>query len=359
MDRIATGLLVAVVLAPALFAARPAGPARPGPSTMSEIAVEMAAAGSNLLASLSADQRRRSSFLFRDQERKNFHFFPIPRRGVPIKELSVSQQQLVYALLSTALSAAGVTKTLTVMSQGAIVRMMEPDSLNRYTDSDQYHFIFFGKPDPKGTWAWRIEGFHLSLNVTLVDGKAVVEAPSFIGFRPATVTEGPHQGLRVLAREEDLGRQLAASLTAGQRRIGFFPLPDFATETVGGFLSGNVPKLDPRPPDGLPGVQMTHEQLSLLQELVLEHVYRHRPELATRDIDRITEAGWDKVHFRWAGSLQPMEGHHYVIQGPTFLIEYDNTQDGANHVHCIWRDLENDFGDDLLRRHYAEKHGRK
>ncbi len=326
---------------------------------MGGIAAEMSRAADNFRASLEPDQLRRCSFLFRDEERRSFHFFPISRRGLPIKELTEAQQQLAYAFLSTGLSAAGMAKTLTVMSLGDVVAALEPESLNRFTDSDQYYIIFFGKPDPKGTWAWRFEGFHLSLNVTIVDGQAVVEAPSFIGVRPATVQEGPRQGLRALAREEDLGRQLAASFRPEQRRRAFFPIPDFFTETVGGFITGNVRRIEGRAPEGIPASQLDLAQLSLLQELVLLYLDRHRPELAARDLEKIERAGWERLFFRWSGELEPFQGHHYIIQGPTFLIEYDNTQDGANHLHCVWRDLENDFGEDLLRRHYEQQHRRR
>ena len=355
----ACALACTASLAPLEFvrAAPASGPSLSAPD-MANVAAEMAAAANNFLNALETDQRRRASFLFRDAERRNFHFFPIPRRGMPFRELNVAQRQLGYALLSTALSSAGFAKTMTAMSLGQILREMEPDFQNPFRDSDQYFVICFGKPDPMGTWAWRFEGFHVSLNVTIVDGKAVVEAPSFVGAHPARVTEGTRKGLRALAHEEDIARRLATSLDSSQRKSAFFEIPNFLEETIGGFLTGNGAKIEGRQPEGIPASRLKAEQVSILRELVLEYLHRHRPEVAAANLAKIAQAGWDNLYFRWSGSVEVGQGHHYLIQGPTFIIEYDNTQDGANHQHCIWRDLENDFGEDSLRSHYQKHHRR-
>ena len=327
------------------------------PADDSRASEEMAAAAGNFLAALSPDQQRRVTYLMKDEERRNFHFFPIPRRGVPFKELNAAQGALAHALLNTGLSQRGYGKAVTIMSLGQILRELEPQSPNPYRDSDQYYVTLFGKPDPKGTWGWRIEGFHLSLNITIVDGKAVTVAPSFLGAHPAVVKEGPRKGLETLPAEEELGRRLARSLDDEQRKVAVHALPKFE-ETVGGLITGNARKLERGTPRGLPASRMTAGQKELLLSLVKEYVHRHRPDLAEGDLEKIKAAGTEKIHFSWAGSPEPGQPHHYLVQGPAFLIELDNTQDGANHVHCVWRDFENDFGDDLLRRHYAERHGK-
>jgi hypothetical protein len=342
--------LIALVLA--------AEPGPPGPEGDPSRAIEeMAEAASNFLAALSPDQKRRVTYLFKDQERRNLHFFPIPRRGVPMKELNDAQRALGHALLSTGLSARGYFKATTIMSLGQVLRDLEPQSPNPFRDSDQYYFTIFGKPDPQGTWGWRLEGFHLSFNFTIVGGRAVASAPSFMGAHPAVVKDGPRQGLFVLRNEEEGGRELIRSMDEGQRKAAIFPLTKFE-ETVGGILTGNVPRLEPRAPRGVPASRMTPAQREILLRLVREYVQRHRGELAEQDWAKLQAAGTEKIHFSWDGGLEPGEPHHYMIQGPTFLVELDNTQDGANHVHCIWRDFEGDFGDDLLRRHYAEHHGK-
>ena len=186
--------------------------------------------------------------------------------------------------------------------------------------------------------------------------------PSFFGVIPATVPDGPLQGLQVLKNETELGRALAKSLTEDQRESGFGRIPDFLTETVGGLTTGNYRRIVRGEPNGLPAAEMTDEQRDLLIRLIREHILRIRTDLAEQDLARIEQTGIDKIHFTWAGGLEPGEPHHYLVQGPTFLIEYDNTQDGADHVHCVYRDFDNDFGDALLRhyrKHHHPTHGRE
>ena len=351
------GMLLVSICA---MAAEPKAEATKAPASKStdltSVAGEMAEAASNFYASLNSDQQRRVVFNFKDEERRNFHFFPIPRRGVALKEMNSAQRSLAHALLSTGLGAKGFQKAATIMSLGQILRDMDPDSKNPFRDSDQYYVTIFGKPALSGTWGWRVEGFHLSVNFTIVDGRAIASAPSFFGSIPAEVKQGPRKGLEVLRQEEELGRSLALSLDADQRKVAITTLPIFE-ETVGGLVTGNKHKLEPRSAKGLPVAKMTATQAKLLMTLISEYAHHHRPELASQDLAKIAAAGPEKVHFSWAGGMKPGEPHHYMIQGPTFLIELDNTQDDANHVHTIWRDFKDDFGHGLLRRHYKLHHG--
>lgn len=333
-----------------------AGPETPR-ADHSKAVEQMTDAANNFLAALGPVERNRASFLLKDEERRNFHFFPIPRRGLPIKDMNDAQRALAHALVATGLGQKGHVKAFTIMSLGQILREIDPNSPNRFRDSDQYYFTIFGKPDAKGTWGWRCEGFHISLNYTIVGGKAVASAPHFFGAHPAIVQDGPRKGLQALHAEEELGRRLAKSFDAEQKKSALVPLHKFE-DTVGGLLTGNTRKLEPGTPRGLPASKMTAPQKELLLSLVREYVDRHRPELAETEWAKIAAAGVDKIHYSWAGGLETGEPHHYMIQGPTFLVELENTQDNANHVHCIWRDFENDFGDDLLRRHLAEQHGK-
>ena len=150
-------------------------------------------------------------------------------------------------------------------------------------------------------------------------------------------------------------RALAKSFTTEQRQVGFGKIPDFKTQTVGGLITGNQRRIERGRPRGMAMSAMTVEQREVLMKLVRVHIGRIRRELADQDLARIDRAGTGKIHFVWAGGLEPGEPHHYLIQGPTFLIEYDNTQDGANHVHCVYRDFDNDFGDAMLE-HYQHHH---
>jgi hypothetical protein len=319
-----------------------------------EIAQELAVAAQRFIDAL--DPGMQAKYLFRDAERGNFHFFPIARRGVPLKQLKDGQRQLGYALMSATLSHVGNQKAFTIMSLGDYLRETDKTP-NIHRDSDGYYFTIFGNPSPEGTWGFRVEGFHLSLNVTVVKGRWISVTPSFFGAIPATVPDGPRKGLQVLQQETELGRNLAKSLTAEQRKTGFGKIPDFLTETVGGLISGNQRKIERGKPRGVAVSALTVEQREVLMKLVRAHIGRIRKELADQDLARIDRAGTEKIHFIWAGGLKSGEPHHYLIQGPTFLIEYDNTQDEANHVHCVYRDFDNDFGDAMLE-HY-EKHHRQ
>lgn len=320
-----------------------------------EIAEELTVTAKRFIDAL--DPGMQAKYLFRDAERGNFHFFPIARRGVPLKQLKEGQRHLGYALLSAALSHVGNQKALTIMSLGDYLRDTDKTPLV-YRDSDQYYFTIFGDPSPKGTWGYRVEGFHLSINVTVVQGRWISVTPSFFGVIPGTVPDGPRKGLRVLEQEEDLGRALAKSFTVEQRKIGFGKIPDFLTETVGGLVTGNFRKIQRGMPRGVAVSGMSVEQRETLMKLVRVHIGRIRKELADQDLARIDRAGTENIHFSWAGSLEPGQPHHYLIQGPTFLIEYDNTQDQANHIHCVYRDFDNDFGDTLVE-HYERHHPKK
>jgi len=189
----------------------------------------------------------------------------------------------------------------------------------------------------------------VALNFTIVNGQAVATAPEFLGANPATVADGPHKGLRVLAVEEDLGRQLVKSLSPEQKTAAV--ISDRAPREI---ITGNSRKISVTQPAGIAAGKLTPEQKKLLRDLIEECAHRLRLELAEQDLQKIDAAGFDNVFFAWAGGTEPGEGHYYRIQGPRFMIEYDNTQNHANHIHTVWRDPANDFGEDLLRKHYAE-----
>ena len=318
-----------------------------------EVAQELAITAQRFIDALEPGMQ--AKYLFQDAERGNFHFFPIARRGVPLKDLKVGQQQLAYALMSATLSHVGNQKALSIMSLGDYLRETD-EQPNKHRDSDAYYLTIFGNPAPDGTWGYRFEGFHVSLNVTVVEGRWISVTPSFFGVIPAIVPDGPRKGLQVLKQETVLGRSLAASFTEEQRKVGFGKIPDFLTETVGGLTTGNKRRIVRGKPRGLAAADMTVEQRATLMKLIREHIGRIRKDLADQDLARIDRAGTEKIYFVWAGGLKEGEPHHYLIQGPTFLIEYDNTQDDANHVHCVYRDFDNDFGDAMLQHYHKHHH---
>ena len=308
-------------------------------------AEEMTTAANRLLASLTPDQRAKVEYSFKGKERTDWQFIPMDRTGLALKEMKPHQRHLAMVLMQSAFSHRGSAKALNIMMLEQILHEMENNSPKR--DPSLYHFYIFGEPSTKKTWGWRIEGHHLSVSLTIVDGHHVVGTPSFYGANPGKVMQGPHQGLRVLAAEEDLGRELVQSFDAQQKKIAVF------SETApADVINGPGRKAAVLEPQGLSAAEMTKEQRQQMMKIVREYVHNLRPELAREDMKKIREAGVREIHFAWAGGLEPGKAHYYRIQGPTFVMEYDNTQNDANHIHCVWRDMQNDFGEDLLKKHY-------
>ena len=314
-------------------------------------AAEMALAANNFMSALSPGQRAKAVFEFKSEERVNWHFVPMPRKGLPFKEMSPAQRHLAHALLNSALSQRGYFKAATIMSLEQVLYDLEKQAAHR--DAELYYFSLFGKPGPDG-WGWRVEGHHLSLNFTVRGDIVLAATPSFLGSNPAEVQAGPRQGLRVLAQEEDLGRQLVKSLDDKQRAVAII-----TTNAPRDVITGDSRKARALEPAGLPAAQMNASQRDRLKALIWEYIGRTRSEVAETEWTKIQSAGWEKVSFAWAGALDPGQGHYYRVQGPTFLLEYDNTQNNANHIHTVWRDFDNDFGDDTLRQHYEQvPHGK-
>jgi hypothetical protein len=316
-----------------------------------EPAVEMLAAANALLSSVTAEQKAKLVFPFEAAERENWNFIPMARAGLPLKQMTVSQQDLALDLLRTGLSHAGMAKAEAVISLENVLKELEHGAARR--DPTLYYVTLFGEPSATGSWGWRFEGHHLSFNFTVVEGRHVFFTPSFIGSNPAEVRDGPKQGLRVLRDEDDLGRALVQSLTDQQRTIAVFS----STAPVE-IVTGNQHHVSPLQPLGIASSQLDAEQRNLLRKLLGIYIKRYRAEIADATNAEIEAAGFDKVYFAWAGGTEPGIGHYYRIQGPTFVCEFDNTQNNANHIHTAWRDFKKDFGRDPLAEHYAREHGR-
>ena len=315
---------------------------------------EMAAAANKLLDSLTPDQRAKATFELKSEERQNWHFIPKVRKGLTLKDMTPAQRIHAHALLHTGLSAQGYQKATNIISLESILKAIEGTNGTMVRDGELYYFSIFGKPEAAGTWGWRVEGHHFSQNFTVVKGELFSGTPSFMGTNPAEVRQGPRKGLRVLAVDEDLGRALVKSLTDEQRKVVIFDV-----KAPADVITAAKQKVLPLETTGLPAGKLTKEQTGQLQNLVKAYVNRLRGDLAEMDLKKIEKSGWDRVYFAWAGGTEKGEPHYYRVQGPTFLIEYDNTQNNANHIHAVWRDFDNDFGEDLLRKHYAETpHGK-
>lgn len=310
----------------------------------------MAAAAGAFLATLSTDGQRRALIGFADKERLNWHYVPRGREGLPFKDMPAPARAAAHELMKASLSAVGYAKAVNVIRLEEVLRRLETfGALLR--DPENYSITVFGHPAAAAPWGWRLEGHHLSLNFTLVPGKPIAMTPAFLGANPAEVPAGPHQGLRALAAEQDLARTLARSVEPRLR-----PRLIIDTRALGDIVSGPGRALSLATTAGLPLADLTGDQRSLALRLVEEYAQNMRAELAAEELRRVREAGIELLHFAWAGSLEPGKAHYYRLHGPTLLIEYDNTQNDANHIHSVWHDLRNDFGLDLLRAHYLHQH---
>lgn len=313
--------------------------------------VEIAAAVKTFLAALTPEQRGKVKFEFANSERVNWHFVPRERKGLSFAELTPAQKHLAHGVLASALSHHGYFKAVTIMSLEQILFDLENKSPRR--NPDLYYFSVFGQPGVNN-WGLRIEGHHLSLNCTARGDKILATTPNFLGSNPAEVRSGPRAGLRVLALEDDLGHELVKSLDARQLAVAL--VTNVAPKDI---LTSDARRAMRLEPPGLSADKINKAQRATLTALIKEYLGRNRAELAEADWKQVKAAGWSKIYFAWAGGVQPGQGHYYRVQGPSFLLEYDNTQDVANHIHSVWRDFKNDFGDDLLQRHYEQSpHGK-
>lgn len=315
---------------------------------------DMARAASGFLSTLSGEQQARATFSFDAEERMRWHFIPselFPRNGISLGELSGAQRESVQELLRTGLSQRGRMTANAIIELEGILGTLEQGEARFERDPDAYLLTVFGEPERDSTWGWRFEGHHLSLHFTVVAGDITVSTPSFFGANPAEVREGPQQGLRVLGDREDSGRALVNALDAEQRAEAIIDAQapsDIVTETQH--------PIDPLSPAGVQATSLDGVQRQLLRELITVYTAVMDEEIARLRWQKIEDQGFDNISFAWAGPLQVGEPHYYRVQGPTFLIEYDNTQNEANHIHSVWRDFDGDFGQDLLQEHYDNAH---
>jgi hypothetical protein len=312
----------------------------------------MVTAANQFLGSLTPEQRQQGTFAFDNAERMKWNFIPdetFPRNGLPIKAMTEPQRRLALELLKTGLSDRGYLTYTQIMQLEDILRVVETGG-RMARDKEAYRFSMFGTPAEKGTWGWRLEGHHVSLHYTVVDGKAVAN-PTFAGSNPAEVRDGAEKGKRVLAMLEDSARALVTSLDATQRTTAV--LNAVAPNEI---VTTNKLDISPLSPDGLRMSAMTPPQRDAFMKVLDAYVGLMAADIATDRMAKIKAAGLDNVTFAWAGPIERGQKHYYRVQGPTFLIEYDNSQNDANHIHSIWRDFKDDFGRDLLREHIRTSH---
>ena len=332
----------------------------------------MAVAATAFAESLTPEQRQRAVFAMENtDERTRWNFIPtdqFPRNGIALADMNAAQRRAAHDLLRAALGQGGYMTATQIMDLENILHEIEAPQREKAAaaaqpgrgggrggrgfftrDPDLYFFSLFGTPSTSGQWGMRVEGHHLSLHFTVDGAKlAVSSAPAFFGSNPAEVRQGPKTGLRVLGTQEDAGRALLGTLTDAQRTQAII-----STTAPNDIQTRTQLRFDPLEPGGLMAAEMTAGQRELLMQLIEVYASLMAEDTAADRIAKIEAAGIEKIGFAWAGSTERGQRYHYRVQGPTFLIEHNNTQNNGNHIHSVWRDFDGDFGRDLLGEHLA------
>ena len=312
----------------------------------------MAAAANKFLVGLSEKQKNKVQFDFDDNERYNWHYVPKSRKGLPLKELSESQHAAAMDLLRTALSDTGFQKTTDIIHLEGILREVEGRPANDdHRDPGKYYFTIFGNPATDSIWGWRLEGHHISFNFSAKENSIVSGTPGFLGTNPAIVLAGPEKGKYILKNETELGLALLRSLDAAQNKKAI--IDNNAPSEI---ITGADRKAMIEHPEGILYNELNAAQQTLFMQLLSIYIHRYTRLFAMEMMKEIETAGLNNLRFAWAGSQQsgPGNPHYYRVHGPTIIIEYDNTQNNANHIHTVIRDLKNDFGGDELLEHYKK-----
>jgi len=301
---------------------------------------------------LSPALQQKAQYKLDDAERFNWHFVPRSRNGVALRDLNEEQRKEVFELLKISLGDHGYQKATSIVNHENTLRVVEGrDANDHYRDPLNYYVTVFGKPDIPDVWAWRFEGHHVALNFTTVNNQLESCTPSFFGSNPGIVRDGPERGKQILIEECNRGFELVNALTAEQLTKAMI-----AEEALSDIVSFNSRKAELPSPVGLSFREMTGTQQKMLTTLLNVYVNNYELGFSKKLMAKIQKAGIENLSFAWAGSKKEGSGYYYRIQGPMLLIELDNTQNNANHVHSVVRDLTNDFGDDILREHYQKEH---
>ncbi|HZN35891.1 MAG TPA: DUF3500 domain-containing protein [Pirellulaceae bacterium] len=311
----------------------------------------MGEAATKFLAALSAEQRAKAALPYDDARRSAWHFIPLEgakeREGLKVREMSPEQRTAAFALLKSALSEVGYGKATKIMELESLLLELQKPKAAPIRDSERYYFVVYGAPTSEGRWGLSIEGHHLSLNFVVDKGKVISSTPTAFCANPAIVMNenvpSIKKGTRLLAKEETLAFELLASLSPEQKKVAVI-----ADKALGEVRSAGEPQPPTDAPAGLAAEKLTGQQRGILQSLLDAYCENLPADVVKERREAIEKQGLGQVHFAWAGAQQPGVGHYYRVQGPTFLIEFVNTQpdsagNPANHIHSMWRDMQGDF----------------
>ncbi len=317
-------------------------------------AAGMTKAAKRFVESLSGDQRDKTIYEYMDGERIFWYYPPVNRHGIPLRDMDDDQRQLAYSLMETGLTDRSFEQAKLIIEHESVLGPLEKEAgvTSFVRDPDLYYWTVFGEPgNDSEPWGWRVEGHHISLNFSLWGDKFISMTPFFFGANPAEVRKGPKKGLRILDQREDLAFKLMGSLDQGQ--TGKATIYGEAPYDI---LTYNASRVSLPPEEGLPASKMNDTQKEILRNLVNVYVNQVRTDMAQEKLLRLEEEGFDGLHWAWGGPVEEGKEHYYRIHGGNFVVEFDNRQNGANHIHSVWRDVENDFANDVLREHLLLYH---
>ncbi|MEP1488733.1 MAG: DUF3500 domain-containing protein [Algibacter sp.] len=303
------------------------------------------------LNSLNKDQKSIALLDFDDPLKDKWHYLPhsmFIREGISLKELQPKQKKLFFNLLKSSLSESGYNKTLKIINLETVLAEISGDPVFR--DSEKYYATFYGNPETDKIWSWSFEGHHISLNFT-ISGENTSIAPRFFGANPTTISSGKRKGERTLDKEDDLGLEFVNTLNDNQKQktiIKDVPFKDIFTK--------NKSEVSPLETVGIPFKDLNKSQQELLLQLINIHIESMPEKVATIRLKKIEKEGFNNIHFTWFGATQIDKPHYYRIQGKSFLVEFDNSQNNAKHIHVVWRDFNGDFGKNLIKAHYIKSH---
>ncbi len=307
------------------------------------------------LRSLSKSQQLQAVYPISSDERFVWGYIPkTDRKGVSLNEMDATQKKAAVSLMKLALSNNGVKKAQAIMGLEKVLKRLENRAADdNYRDTGKYYFTLFGKPSAENVWGWRLDGHHLSYSFTIKNNMILAGTPGFFGANPAVVLSGPEKGLEILKEETQLGLQLVHSFNAEQ--MGKATISDVAP---GDIVTAANRVASIQNPKGILYSDLTPAQQTVFMQLLSLYIHRYTRLFADRMMQKIETAGLNHLIFSWAGSTEDGIGHpkYYRIQGPAIIIEYDNTQNNANHIHTVIRDLTSDFGGDDLLSHYQSSH---
>ncbi|MDA1129066.1 MAG: DUF3500 domain-containing protein [Chloroflexi bacterium] len=309
---------------------------------------QMSAAAKAFVSSLNPEQKAKATFEYLDGERIFWYYPPMNRHGLPLRDMEPAQRELAMAIMASGLAPESYEQAKLIIEHEEVLGPLEKENgiVTFVRDVQLYYFTIFGEPGDNDPWGWRVEGHHISIHFSIMGDKVISTTPFFFGANPAEVRKGPKNGLRILGNREDLAFNLMDSLDAKQVEESII-----CAAAPADIVTFNSSKASLMTYEGLPAAKMNGAQKELLMALVAEYVNQVRTDVAEQKLAELKKTGLDRLYLAWAGPVTKDAAHYYRIHGGDFVVEFDNRQDGANHIHSVWRDVENDFAADVLRDH--------